>query len=51
MGPGVKCDLSVILDDATNKKYSMFFMEEESTPSRFQGALEVIEVWGQFSSL
>jgi len=47
---GVKWDLIVTMDDATNEHYSMFFTDEEGTASSFQGVQEVIEARGLFSS-
>jgi transposase len=44
-------DLIVTLDDATNKIYSAFFVEEEGTFSSFQGVKDVIEKEGLFCSL
>ena len=41
--PGVKWDLIVTMDDATNEHYSMFFCEEEGVWSSFRGMREVIE--------
>ena len=34
-------DLIVIMDDATNEHYSMFFCDQEGTQSRFRGVREV----------
>lgn len=48
---GVKWDLIVTMDDATNEHYSMFFVDEEGTMSSFKGIQEVIEARGLFSSL
>jgi len=48
---GVRWDLIVTMDDATNEHYSMFFVDEEGTASSFQGIQEVIEARGLFSSL
>jgi hypothetical protein len=44
-------DLIVTMDDATNKHYSMFFVDEEGTRSSFQGISDVIEKQGLFASL
>lgn len=44
-------DLIITFDDATSEHYSMFFVEEEGTKSSFQGARDVIETCGLFSSL
>jgi hypothetical protein len=49
--PNCQWDLIVTLDDATNERYSAFFVEEEGTMSSFQGLREVIEAKGLFSSL
>jgi transposase len=49
--PGVRWDLIVTMDDATNEHYSMFFVDEEGTGSSFLGVREVIESRGLFSSL
>jgi hypothetical protein len=43
-------DLIVTMDDATNKYYSMFFIQEEDTASSFQGIREVIQEYGLFLS-
>ncbi len=48
--PGKMWDLIVTMDDATNKHYSMFFVDEEGTVSSFRGIREVIELHGLFSS-
>jgi transposase len=48
---GVRWDLIVTMDDATNEHYSMFFVNEEGTASSFRGIREVIEARGLFSSL
>lgn len=48
---GVRWDLIVTMDDATNEHYSMFFVDEEGTASSFQGIREVIEARGLFSCL
>ena len=48
---GVRWDLIVTMDDATNEHYSMFFVDEEGTASSFQGIQQVIEARGLFSSL
>lgn len=44
-------DLIVTMDDANNKHYSMFFVEEEGTQSSFQGINDVIKDYGVFASL
>jgi hypothetical protein len=49
--PGKLWDLIVTMDDASNKHYSMFFVEEEGTQSSFQGIHEVIATDGVFASL
>lgn len=49
--PGKLWDLIVTMDDATNKHYSMFFIEEEGTKSSFQGINDVIKDNGVFASL
>lgn len=49
--PGVRWDLIVTMDDATNEHYSMFFVDEEGTASSFEGIREVIEAQGLFSCL
>lgn len=49
--PGTRWDLISTMDDATNKHYSMFFVEEEGTASSFQGMKEVIENHGLCCSL
>lgn len=48
--PDKMWDLIVTMDDATNKHYSMFFVQEEGTASSFRGVREVIEAYGLFSS-
>jgi hypothetical protein len=48
---GVKWDLIVSMDDATNEHYSMFFVEQEGTMSSFRGVHRVIEKKGLFASL
>ena len=48
--PGKIWDLIVTMDDATNKHYSMFFVDEEGTASSFKGVREVIGLYGLFSS-
>lgn len=48
---GKKWDLIVTMDDATNRHYSMFFVEEEGTFSSFKGIRDVIDKLGLFSSL
>ena len=49
--PGVKWDLIVTMDDATNEHYSMFFCEEEGLWSSFRGLREVLESKGICNSL
>jgi len=49
--PGKLWDLIVTMDDATNKHYSMFFVEEEGTQSSFQGINDVVKDYGVFASL
>jgi hypothetical protein len=49
--PGKLWDLIVTMDDASNKHYSMFFVEEEGTQSSFQGINDVINDYGVFASL
>lgn len=49
--PGKLWDLIVTMDDASNKHYSMFFVEEEGTQSSFQGVKEVLSAYGLFASL
>ena len=49
--PGVRWDLIVTMDDATNEHYSMFFCEEEGLWSSFAGMREVIEARGLCCSL
>ena len=49
--PGKLWDLIVTMDDANNKHYSMFFVEEEGTQSSFQGINDVIKGQGVFASL
>lgn len=49
--PGKKWDLIVTMDDATNKHYSMFFVDEEGTQSSFRGVADVIYSKGLFCSL
>lgn len=44
-------DMIVTMDDASNKHYSMFFVEEEGTQSSFQGINDVIKDHGVFASL
>ena len=44
-------DLIIIIDDATNEHYSMFFVEEEGIAGSFRGIKDVIENCGVFSSL
>jgi len=48
---GVRWDLIVTMDDATNEHYSMFFVDEEGTASSFRGIEQVIEQRGLFCSL
>jgi len=48
---GKKWDLIVTMDDATNEQYSMFFVDEEGTASRFLGVQDVILKKGLFSSI
>lgn len=48
---GIRWDLISTMDDATNKHYSMFFVEEEGTASSFQGMKEVIETYGLCCSI
>ena len=43
-------DLIVMMDDAANEHYLMFFVEEEGTASSFLGVREAIEAHGLFSS-
>ncbi len=38
------------MDDATNERYSMFFVAEDDAASSFRGVQEVIEKGGLFSS-
>ncbi len=49
--PGVKGDLVVTMDDATNAHYAMRCVEEEGTASRFLGVRDVIERRGLFAAL
>jgi len=49
--PGVKWDLIVTLDDATNEHTSMFFCEEEGTASTFHGIGQTIAAKGLFAML
>ena len=49
--PGKLWDMIVTMDDASNKHYSMFFVEEEGTQSSFQGINDVIKDHGVFASL
>jgi hypothetical protein len=49
--PGQYWDLIVTMDDANNKIYSAFFVEEEGTFSSFQGVKEVVRKQGLFCSL
>jgi len=49
--PGRMWDLIITLDDATNRHYSMFFVDEEGTSSSFRGMRTVIERHGLPSSL
>jgi transposase len=48
---GVRWDLVVTMDDATNEHYAMELVEQEGTASSFQGIGEVIEQRGLFASL
>ena len=48
---GVRWDLIVTMDDATNEHYAMFFVDEEGTASSFEGIRQVIEARGLFCSL
>ena len=48
--PDAQWDLIVTMDDATNRIYSAFFVEEEGTWSSFRGVRETIEAHGLFSS-
>ncbi len=48
--PGSQWDLIVIMHDATNEHYPMFFVDEEGTASSLRGVCEVIEARGLFSS-
>ena len=48
---GVKWDLVVTMDDATNAHYAMRFVEQEATASSCLGVREVIEQRGLFASL
>ena len=48
---GFVWDLIVTMDDATNRVYSAFFVEQEGTMSSFTGLKEVIEAHGLFCSL
>ncbi len=50
-GAGVKWDLVVTMEDATNEHYAMHFVEQEGTASSFRGIGEVIEQRGLFASL
>ncbi len=49
--PGRQWDLIITLDDATNRHYSMFFVDEEGTASSFRAMREVIEGHGLPCSL
>jgi len=49
--PGKIWDLIITIDDATGEHYSMFFVDEEGTPSSFSGVKEVIEKKGVFGYL
>lgn len=49
--PGIAADLIATMDDANNRLYSAFLVEEEGTMSSFQGVGEVIESHGLFASL
>ncbi len=46
-----KEDPSVPMDDTTNEHYSMFFVQEEDTASRFQKVEDVILEKGRFRSI
>lgn len=48
---GHDVDLIVTMDDATNRIYSAFFVQQEGTMSSFQGLRETIAAHGLFSSL
>ena len=48
--PDKKWDLIVTMDDANNKHYAMFFVQEEGTASSFKGVEQVIESQGLFCS-
>ena len=49
--PGVKWDLVVTMDDATNEHYSMRLVAEEGTASSFMDVRDVIRQRGLFASL
>jgi len=49
--PGVKWDLVVTMDDATNEHYSMRLVAEEGTASSFMGMRDVTRQRGLFASL
>lgn len=49
--PSKLWDLIVTMDDASNRHYSMFFVEEEGTQSSFEGVKEVVSTHGVFASL
>jgi hypothetical protein len=49
--PEKQWDLIVTMDDASSIHYSMFFVDEESTQSSFQGISAVIKKHGIFASL
>jgi len=48
--PGVKWDLVVTMDDATNEHYSMRLVAEEDTASSLMGMRDVIRQRGLFAS-
>ena len=48
--PDKKWDLIVTMDDANNKHYAMFFVQEEGAASSFKGVEQVIESQGLFCS-
>ena len=49
--PGVKWDLVVIMDNATNEHYPMRLVAEEGTVSSFMDVRDVIRQRGLFASL
>ena len=49
--PGVKWDLVVTMDDATNKHYPMRLVAGEGTAASFMGVRDVIRQRGLFASL